>query len=363
LRLFGPRTRVSVDYYNTTMTELVGQFGELFMDFVGREGNTHRWKMNGMGEDDVAIIGDADEVFTRDFLRALQVCDVPELRPGQNCLEAQVKSSTLVYESSPNCLTRDRRWFHPDAILGECVDIVGNATKHPPSRRDYMDRHGLEIPGYGAGGSDFRPNYTLYHDAMTLSKDTYPLWHGTDIRMKWIGGTYAKNDGSATAYHFHNFFRSAEEIHKKYATYGHAKGDRAYNMPIWALQEDIKVGVDCVNRIGDGYLDFNNSGGTVLPIYYLNDDVRNRRHKHWERIVRDEEESWRKKLEGMQDLENENRDCWLDCGERAGECHHFCGKRGVCCQVGHVNSKIAECGDGALGCVGRECCVAAAAAR
>jgi hypothetical protein len=79
-------------------------------------------------------------------------------------------------------------------------------------------------------------------------------------------------------YHFHNYFKSAEEIHLKYATYGHAKGDRAFNMPIWALQEDIQKGVDCVNCKGDWYLDFNNSGGSVLPIYYLNNDVRDRRH-------------------------------------------------------------------------------------
>jgi hypothetical protein len=361
LHLYGPKTRVSVDYYDTTMKRLVGQFGDLFMDFVGREGNTYRWHLNGMTEDDVGIIGDADEVFTRDFLRALQICDIPELRRGQNCLEPQIKSSTLVYESSPNCLTKDRRWFHPDAILGECVNYVGNDTIHPPSLRDYVDKHGLEIPGYGAGGSDFRPNYTLYHESGMGPRDAYPLWHGTDIRMKWIGNTYSKHDGSATAYHFHNYFEDADGIHRKYATYGHAKGDRAYDMPIWALQEDIKVGVDCANRVGDGYLDFNNSGGSVLPIYYLNDDVRNRRHERWKKIVRDEEGVWERKMEGMRDLEHENEDCWMNCGEKAGECRHYCGKGGVCCQVGHENSNIDDCGMGTLGCVGRECCVAAAA--
>jgi hypothetical protein len=362
LHLYGPNTRVSVDYYNTTMKQLVGQFGDLFMDFVGREGNTYRWHLNGMTEEDVGIIGDADEVFTRDFLRALQVCDVPELRRGQNCLEPQIKSSTLVYESSPECLTRDRRWFHPDAILGECVNYVGNETVHPPSLRDYADRHGLEIPGYGAGGSDFRPNYTLYHETGMGPPDAYPLWHGTDIRMKWIGNTYSKNDGSATAYHFHNYFENADGIHRKYATYGHAKGDRAYDMPIWALQEDIKVGVDCANRVGDGYLEFENSGGSVLPIYYLNEENRRRRHEVWKAIVKDEETVWERRMEGMSDLEHANEDCWMNCGEKSGECRHYCGKSGACCQIGHENSNNnRDCGMGTLGCEGRECCVAAAA--
>ncbi|KAL3780360.1 hypothetical protein ACHAW5_007118 [Stephanodiscus triporus] len=359
LQLFGPKTKVSVDYYNTTMTELVGQHGSLFMDFVGREGNTHRWAMNGMKEDDVGIIGDADEVFTRDFLRAMQICDIPEFRKGQSCIEAQVKASTLVYESSPNCLTRDRRWFHPDAILGECVDNVGNATLHPPTKRDYVDKHGLEMEGYGAGGSDFRPNYTLYHKDGLVPSNTYPLWHGTDIRMKFSGSTYGKNDGSATGYHFHNNFKSAEEIHVKYATYGHAKGELAFKMPMWALHpEDIGLAVDCANGKGDLYLDFNNSGGSALPIYYLNEDVRNKRHQHWKSIVKDEEEYWSKKIDAMQPLENENKDCWMVCGEKSGECPHFCGKNGVCCQVGAINS-APECVNRTLGCDGRECCVAA----
>ena len=46
------------------------------------------WSINGMIEDDVGIIGDADKVFTRNFLRAIQIWDVPELRIGKivwNC--------------------------------------------------------------------------------------------------------------------------------------------------------------------------------------------------------------------------------------------------------------------------------------
>ena len=66
LQLFGPKTKVSVDYYNTTMKEVYAAgepfHSELFMDYVQREGNTYRWALNGMQHEDIGIIGDADEV-------------------------------------------------------------------------------------------------------------------------------------------------------------------------------------------------------------------------------------------------------------------------------------------------------------
>jgi hypothetical protein len=348
---------VSVDYYNTSMAEQYYKLGsqpfhgELFMDYVQREGNTYRWAMNGMRHDDIGIIGDADETFTRDFLRAMQVCDFPEFRKGQDCKMAQVKASTLVFESSPECLTRGRRWFHPDAVIGECVDNVGDGSYHPPAAREYFidendminNQHGLRravqrAPPPGKG---------------------YPLWHGTDIRMLFQGKEYGMDDGSATAYHFHNYFTSAKEIHLKYATYGHAKGDAAYNMPIWALADDLKLGVGCANGdVGDSTLTFNKTGSAVLPIYYTNIDNRDKRHRQWQDIVRGEEDYWRKRIDEMHDLENEGKHCWMACGERAGECPFYCGRRGLCCaSATWDNQPRGLCGD--LGCDDGQCCVAA----
>lgn len=60
-QMYGPETKVSVDYYSSHMTG--GH--DLLRDFVQREGNNFRWKMNGMREDDVAVVGDTDETFTR----------------------------------------------------------------------------------------------------------------------------------------------------------------------------------------------------------------------------------------------------------------------------------------------------------
>ena len=60
-QMYGRDTKVSVDYYSSHM---VGGH-DLLRDFVQREGNNFRWKMNGMRADDVAIVGDTDETFTR----------------------------------------------------------------------------------------------------------------------------------------------------------------------------------------------------------------------------------------------------------------------------------------------------------
>ena len=109
-QLFGPRTKVSMDYYVTSLSSVDDPMD---LDYYQREGHTHRWKFNGMRPDDIAIIGDLDETFSRDFLRALQICDVPQFRPGNNCREPKVFGSTLILESSPECAWKGRRWYHP----------------------------------------------------------------------------------------------------------------------------------------------------------------------------------------------------------------------------------------------------------
>ena len=131
---FGPKTYVSVDYYSSHMK---GGY-DLLRDFIQREGNNFRWAFNGMTPEDVAVVSDADETFSRDFLRALQICDIPQFRVGeQDCSSPKVRAKSLVFESTPECARREKRWYHPDAILGECVDQIGNITQHPPTKRDW----------------------------------------------------------------------------------------------------------------------------------------------------------------------------------------------------------------------------------
>ena len=111
-QLYGPKTKVSMDYYVPSL-EKGDETDSMYLDFYQREGHSYRWKFNGMRPDDVAIIGDLDETYSRDFLRALQICDVPQFRPGQNCKSPKVIASTVIFESSPECAWKGRRWYHP----------------------------------------------------------------------------------------------------------------------------------------------------------------------------------------------------------------------------------------------------------
>mmetsp|Transcript_22951 Transcript_22951/g.55330 ORF Transcript_22951/g.55330 Transcript_22951/m.55330 type:complete len:215 (-) Transcript_22951:46-690(-) len=154
-QMFGPKTKVSVDYYICALNSTESNGDHLPIEALQREGNNLRWKLNGMKKDDVAIVADVDEKFSRDYLRALQICDLDLFRPGQTCHESGIETSTLVNEGIPSCVSNNRRWLHPDAILGECVDQVG------------------------AGG-----NYSLVEKNVLTSTTNYPLWTANDIRVR-----------------------------------------------------------------------------------------------------------------------------------------------------------------------------------
>jgi hypothetical protein len=111
-QIYGPKTRVSMDYYTSSL-EKEQEEDAMYPERYQREGHSYRFKFNGMRPDDVAIIGDLDETYSRDFLRALQICDVKQFRPGQDCRSPKLYASTLIFESSPECAWKGRRWFHP----------------------------------------------------------------------------------------------------------------------------------------------------------------------------------------------------------------------------------------------------------
>ena len=233
--------KVSVDYYITTRKNGEGGNGlyGLLQERLPKEGITYRWRMNGMRPDDVAILADTDETFSRDFLRALQICDVPAFRNDQNCQAPKLIGSTTLFESSPECVSR-RVWYHPDTVIGACIDLIGNSTLNPTAIREWtkddesdnstklQSSHGSRAKGYGQMGNYSLANYSI--------SGSYPLWSAEDIRTQSGGGMIAKADAyrSHTAYHFHNFFASADDIHFKYYTYGHAWG-QAMRLPMWKL--------------------------------------------------------------------------------------------------------------------------------
>lgn len=306
-QMYGPNTKVSVDYYSSHMKE--GH--DLLRDFIQREGNSFRWALNGMKRDDVAIVSDTDETFTRDFLRALQICDIPQFRPGQDCNAPGIRASTLVFESTPECLTKHRRWYHPDAMLGECVDQIGDINLHPRGKREWppADRvknhtvyHGYRLEGYGGSG-----DYSKYHAENKFDSGhvPYPLYYATDQRMEG-GHQIQRRDSAATGYHFHNFFESEKEIHHKYLTYGHAWWE-ADKKPIWELHEDIALGVDCSRGKYEKATNFAGIQSSLMPIYYINEINRIARHSKWQKVVHDEENWWnvqneKKKIDTAQNI-------------------------------------------------------------
>ena len=147
--LFGPNTTVTVDYYIDSPDPDQNPDDPLVREHMQREMIAPRWKQNGMQPDDIGVVMDTDETFTRDFLRALQLCDVPEFRPGQDCLAPKILGASIVFEGSPECIVKDKLLWRPDMVLGECIDLIGNDTLHAPGLREFQGIHGRRAYGYG----------------------------------------------------------------------------------------------------------------------------------------------------------------------------------------------------------------------
>jgi len=240
--LFGPDTKVTVD-----MHQPKSKLGNsIFRENMQREDILMRWKKNGMNWNDIGIIGDVDEVFTRDFLLALKTCDIPQFRPGQNCNKPKLSSYSQVLELTLDCLRNHTllQWRHPDVITGECVDRIGDINVHKPGPRAHKvdgEFVGPRKKGYGTHGNDYgnMPNISMY-----------PLWKAVDFRSTF-GGEMKKEHAKGpspkthTGYHFHNFFDSFDVMRRKYKTYGHAK-KYAEEVPLGKIQEDIELGIRCI---------------------------------------------------------------------------------------------------------------------
>ena len=204
--MFGPMTNVTVDYYMVdemgNLTGDVSQSRGIFGQQVHRNEALHRWKKEGMRPDDLGIIMDADEFYTRDFLRALQICDVPEFRSGQTCEKPKILAKGIGFEGSPECIDGNKQFWHPDVIIGECIEGIGDSTKHIPAVRIFRDI-GLRKK------RRTRKNTTLF-----------PLWNAADYRQL-EGGRQIKGHGNThTGFHIHNFVEHCDSLRFKYTTYG-----------------------------------------------------------------------------------------------------------------------------------------------
>lgn len=161
------------------------------------------WKEVGMTVDDVGVIADSDVFFSRAFMRALRSCEIPQLEKSQNCHAPKIVAQTLMFHGSPNCTWANRRWFHPDAILGKCIAGIGDQSK-------------------------------------VKSK----LWTAKDFRTR-EGGSQSD---LVNAFRLHSFFSSAEALRAKYDGEGWAG---ALIMPLEDVAPDLEFTVKC----GEGQRD------------------------------------------------------------------------------------------------------------
>jgi hypothetical protein len=257
-----------------------------------------------MEPDDIGVLADVDETFTHDFLRAAQICDVPVFRQGQDCRRPKILAAAMVFESAPDCITKERTWHHPDMVIGECIDLIGDEEVHRPAKRDNRvhPRAGKRLEGYGGKGhQDYgsMPNATMFPllnawdfrayaggEMVHLEKNAYD-WESRSVRESGQPTRY-------TGYHFHNFFASTAQIRHKYRTYGHPINN-AFDIPLEEIHSDINNLVACVmNRSDDGIRRRQVVGGlsNILgpkPLYF--DDAYNtKRYEQVRKMIQDDEE-------------------------------------------------------------------------
>ena len=292
--IFGPHTKVFLDLY------LDNAFGAIEMDReeIQRQNILKRWKKAGMREDDVGLMADMDETFTRDFLHAVIACDIPMFRPGQNCLTPRVFAWSLVFESSPECVSKDMRWlwYHPDVMIGECIEYIGNPRGRPTPVREYKGVHGERVYGWGKNSSEDYPEDVI-------KNGSYPLANAADMRIGVFN--YALGVGSPEdydnirvgAFHFHNFFETGEVLRHKYNTYAHPLVRAKYMKLSDIHNEDLDMLVRCArdlpnsanptskDRFEGGF----NSYVGSKPIYFLNETYRKLRHAEVKRIIEEDE--------------------------------------------------------------------------
>lgn len=253
------------------------------------------WKELGMTPDDVGVLADADESFSRDFLRAAQMCDnIPAFDyESHRCHTGRVKmaASSQVFETSPECVTESRGWYHPEMVLGHCIEMIGNRTIHPLAFRDGPRR----VHGYGRACD---------HDFSKLLPGRHPLWSASDFRM--LCGSQVRLTGGEpglysnyTGFHLHNFFSDFNATRMKYHTYGHAvKARKAFAGPLEEIgKNDLKLMYRCVRDLDDEPNQkwkhiIGGLGASLppIPIYFQDRDYCRQRHEWVQEQVRLDDE-------------------------------------------------------------------------
>jgi len=238
--LFGPDTAVTVENF---FYEGEVDGGGLIREHRQRDVIFKAWKRLGMRDDDIGVLSDADETPTRDFLRAVQICDIPQLRvEEQDCHSPKLVVSSMVFEGSPECMTVTRKWMHPDFMLGKCIEGVGD-DRYKLSARQRKREFAWRADKFSA-----KFNYSGW----PKENELYPLWNPADFRRDTGGFSIMFEDVDYlpfrmghTGFHFHNYFETTQQLRTKYMTYGHPV-QTADEMAIGEIHPDLDLMVDCV---------------------------------------------------------------------------------------------------------------------
>ena len=295
-QMFGPSTEVLVDYYLDEDPDALNLIREALM----REKIQHVWMQHpSLNQNDLFMVTDADEFFSRDFLRALQHCEIPQFGPGfSTCQRPKVSSTTITFEISPACIKK-KRWYHPDVISGQCLEGLGDSADRPKPDRDFKQDRGNRLVEWGRDSANNFPE-------SVLANNWYPLYNAVDIRGVQGGinrrTNYVSTPGEGkenawgSGYHFHNWFKDMESLRFKYQTYGHPVSN-IDKKTLSEISEDIDILVRCVrgllneaNPTKKEYYDqgYDHVGGN-RPIYFSNEEYRKRRHEAVVAAVKNDE--------------------------------------------------------------------------
>lgn len=273
--MFGSDTRVSVDYY-INEDEGPDQLVSLEREHAQRALILERWKQNGMTVNDIGYLSDTDELFSRDFLRAMQICNVPQFtsegKDGhQNCAQPKVYGLVAIFEGSPDCVSAEEI-YHPALMIGECIEGIGDSNLHPSPARNNNRSYSWRTNEW-----TFHSYYLALHDANNApppkslpSNVRFPLFNAADFR-RTPGGFFYGNDNVPlyVGYHVHNFFDDVNVMRLKYKTYGHAQTD-ALTKPLGDLNREVNLMVRCAMDSGDD----NAMDGSVMSKYRTKDERR-----------------------------------------------------------------------------------------
>jgi len=156
--IYGPNTPVYVENFVYEQKEIA-----MTREHMMRQTILEEWKRLGMTREDIGIIFDVDEVPSRDFLRAAQICDPPEEHwrsdYNQTCRSPMIRLSFPMFEGSPKCIHKGndqtvfKRFVSSSMVIGACIEGIGDSDRHTPALREKVDVngkvHGGRKKGYG----------------------------------------------------------------------------------------------------------------------------------------------------------------------------------------------------------------------